>query len=1131
MYPDFSQYNQLKSILYRAETLSQNSAGHTKLGLDANKKIVSEEEFEPEAESTFSSWSLGYFDYRSVKSFDDASQSLKDAMELCCVEARAFAGMSISVIVTPKMSSEVICEESKKLVKSDWGQFQELHQSVMSLLATLGRLTPTDDKDVHTEKTLSYFKNKMLLSFNEKLKHAKNPKLFRAKINELYRTLNHLGAEDPDASCVKLTLTNRLLNGLQDLAIEPALIPPIPQETAFAERMECALDIIRAACDSFDCGLRGQQIRAYGQEAATQLEKALKGCELDEREKLILTGALDNQLTELQRRNKHLSPDNQAMDPLIRTVNAATYLIKTERDKTDSQPTSLGHEVHQLIEKTTAVSSDDLNSHLLLSEVAEQSDLLLKDKLDSLTEDETTAALSELSVELLSSLPGQSTVTQLATRQILSTAATFSPKPAVVVKKPHQDFAEHLARNISFDCFNGKTGRRHQRQWFEQLTNYLKGYPDDEHQEVVRAVIPLVETTLRSEATEAKQAALINWTDIQLALELPPTRRPKKRAQEQPLHTTVPDELPRLEAAYLPLPEPEISPVKPVRNDEVVINKLWIQINHDISDDRSGHDEQKVWFDLLNDYLQPFSQTEKDEIRMLALAQVQAQINELAEKFPAFANHQNVVDSFLLMLLTGRFQAVEATQPLSQSHLHGPQPLDFRPITQLPTPFNSSEHGELIKQLSAQIKGDLLTKGGKPQIQSVWHQALAGHLYDYPEQQHSAILSHVVESVLAQLTVKSQDHPEINASLQVVQQVLQQGLSLDFTPVEEIVLPAISPEVPVIPPHVDTTVPVSKPHRAKADPTLTVWPSFNGKQLGLQAGILFESPRHLLVGMDERGNLTFNADLTPEFELQVSRLQKSMEYFLVQQVFPAAGPSMSFDKKNRLHLPSQPGQCTVEKLQAVVAGIAGNPLAINLLAVEPPSEDVRKRFEQTEGKAMIIGCGAGYEEHQHLHPATTTFTADAYAGMLPDLHGDISTMIHTLPDKEQFSSIYFEHINGIVFSNPDQIKATLKKCHSLLKPGGILIIVSGSYHLTQTGENDIRHIMVECMSEAGFDDFKYSRHQDEVKQAFLTLDQSKDVLPQVSDAWDQVKGTDAIPVSEDAMHQMGILMVALKKKQ
>ncbi|WP_062265942.1 hypothetical protein [Endozoicomonas arenosclerae] len=1139
MNPDFSQFNQLKSIYHRAESLAQKNQGHTRLGIHTDHQIVSEDEFEPEPQSTLSSWTLGYMDYRTVKTFDDASRNLKETLESCTTAARDFSGMSVSVLLTPNMSSQAISQEGRKLVESEWGQFQDLHKSVVDFLQQLDQLTPADDQDAHTEETLNYFKNKMLISFNEKLKSVKNPRVFRSKVAALARELNHLGAPVEGGSKVRETLVNRLLNGLHDLAIEPTAIPAVPADTGLSDRMGCALEIVRATSESFDHGMRGQQIRTHAQKAAAQLEKVLKGCEIKDREKLVLLSALDGQLTELSRRNRNLALDNQAMDPLIRTINAARHLIKTETDETDSQPTSLSHDVHVLIEKSTSAPDDAID----LSEVAKQSEQFLKEKLSSLTEEETVTVLSDLTGDLLTTLPNQSPMTQRATKLVLKTAEALTPKKTeseLARKLPHQDFAETLSRKIVFDCSRGHTGRNHQRQWFESLNEYLKGYPDNEHPEVAGHVLKRAEAALRSAVTPEKQAALDNWDEVKAALELPPKARPKLAARELPVHLDTPDDLLRRE----PTPPTHLATAqgvsrKATRDDETIFTNLWAQINKDISDNRAGPDEQKVWFDLLNDYLQQFDEATRYEIFGLAQAQIQIQMNEQAERYPTFANQLETVDSALLMTLTGHFQPVPSSSTPGLSIPLEAQVLQVKPTVKPVSPIQSSDHQALVGALFRQIKGHLLTQGATPESQSQWHQALAGHLYDFDDSQRPAIVQHVVESVQAQLTVEAGEHDELKAFLPMVEEVLQQGISLDFKPVDPpahsvIRQEPVSVESTILPEHmipeaspVAPLVPTSKTKTQKAT---TEWPSFNGHQLGLQAGILFETPRHLLVGMDERGNLTFNEQLTPEVEAQIASLQKGMEAFLIQQIFPAAGPSMDYERRNRLNLPAQPEQCTVAKLQEIIGIIAGNPLAINMLTVEPPSEDVRRRFEQCEGKAMVIGCGAAHEGHKELHPAKTTFTADLNASMLPDLHGDVSTMIHMLPDKEQFSTVYFEHINGIVFSDPDQMVATLKKCHSLLKPGGIMIIVSGAYDLTKkTQQGDVRHIMVESLTAAGFNDFKYGR-QDEVKEAFRMLKQHEDVFPQITAAWDQVKGTDAIPVSEDAMHYLGIVMVALKKK-
>ncbi|MGI9278433.1 MAG: methyltransferase domain-containing protein [Endozoicomonas sp.] len=1134
MNPDFSQFNQLKNIYHRAESLAQKNQGHTRLGVHVDKQVVSEDEFTPEAQSSLSSWMLGYMDYRSVKTFDDASRNLKETLESCCTAARDFSGMSVSVLLTPNMSSQAISEEGKKLVESEWGQFQDLHKSVIEFLQQLDQLTPADDQDAHTEETLNYFKNKMLISFNEKLMRVKNPKVFRSEVAALVRELNHLGAPVEGGSKVREKLVNRLLNGLHDLAIEPTTIPAVPAETGLNDRMECALEIVRATCDSFDHGIRGQQIRAHGQKAATQLEKVLKGCEIEDREKLILQSALDHQLSELSRRNRNLAPENQAMDPLIRTINAAKHLIKTGSDEADSQPASLSDDVHVLIEKSTAKSDEILD----LSEVAKQSEQLLKEKLSSLTEEETATVLSDLTGDLLATLPNQSPMTQRATKQVLKTAETFAPKtpePSLTRKQPHQDFAETLSRKIAFDCSRGHTGRNQQRNWFESLNDYLKGYPDNEHPEVADRVLKLVETTLRYEVTPDKQAALNSWGEIKAALELPPRARPKQAAQKLPFHLDRPDDLPRRK----PTPPPTYlasaagASTKSVRNDETVITNLWTQINRDISDNRAGPEEQKGWFDSLNNYLQQFDETTRYEIFGLAQAQIQLQMNEQAERYPTFANHLDTVDAALLMTLTGHFQPVSS--PATELSIPPEaQVLQVKPTATALISIQSSDHQELVGDLFRQIKGHLLTQRASAENQSQWHQALAGHLYDFDESQRPAIVQHVVENVLVQLTVEAGEHKELKTFLPLVKEVLQQGISLDFKPVTPPTSPVVQQE-PVAVEKASTVplhrVPEASPGAPLAPSTITKmpvatteWPSFNGQQLGLQAGILFETPRHLLVGMDDRGNLTFNEQLTPDVEVQIARLQKGMEGFIVQQVLPATGASMNYERMNKLHLPPQPAQCTVAKLQEIVGIIAGNPLAINMLAVEPLSEDVRKRFDQCEGKIMVIGCGSGYEQHKHLHPEKTTFTTDINAGMLPDLHGDVTPMLHMLPDKEHFSVIYFEQVTGTVFSDPDKIKATLKKCHRLLKPGGMVILTSGAGAITKTIKDlDIRYTFVECLTDAGFDNFKYT-HNSQTKQAFKLIDPDKPITPQIPASWQAMKSLEFIPERELG----GINIVAYK---
>ena len=481
-----------------------------------------------------------------------------------------------------------------------------------------------------------------------------------------------------------------------------------------------------------------------------------------------------------------------------------------------------------------------------------------------------------------------------------------------------------------------------------------------------------------------------------------------------------------------------------------------------------------------------------------------------------------------------------------------------------PTP---SFFDRVVTDVYDSISRDLYFLKTDIRSQQAWFQKLTSHLERIPVQEREGFTRAVMSQTDQWLRAEAQQHPQFLQHAGLVQAVLQNCASGYFIPVEPVEMhrselpppqhraeepstlreesprasakatapehltterprpsPAVEPQPRVSEPGLDQ--PLLSLNLAPESLEISIWPTLDGRKLLEQSRMLSFMPDDDAVGMDIHGNLVFEP-YSQQMQPHIQRLQENLDTYLLHHLFPIAGDTMPDDAKAALLMPAEPGRCTVKELRSRIEIMQTNPRMQELMTAEHPSEATIQRFHDCQNKAMVIGCGPGYARHKHLHPHQNTFSANIDDSALADLTGDISTTIHLLPHKPNFACIYFEHIDGTVFSDPETIKANLRKCYEMLKPGGMLNISTGSVILSTKENFDIRHIMVECLTEAGFGEFKYTNGQG-TNDAFSTVDQSRAWYDQNAVIYRQAEGFDAPPVDRNRMIDMGIQMLALK---
>lgn len=460
----------------------------------------------------------------------------------------------------------------------------------------------------------------------------------------------------------------------------------------------------------------------------------------------------------------------------------------------------------------------------------------------------------------------------------------------------------------------------------------------------------------------------------------------------------------------------------------------------------------------------------------------------------------------------------------------------FKPAAVAPPTFDKQKHWVFMETLQEHVRRDLFFHADDPIKQLAWRNELCEYLRNQPAQLHDAIVTAAYQHIEEQLQRDIPEYAFIPDYLPIIRRALESHRHQNFAPtavpaacVRDIPPPPTRPQVLPQQAMATPVVPTPQPDFVRTEPLHgeAPWPAIHGPRFISQLEILRIMPADFYVGMDEEGNLNYEAELTPAFQVQVERLQASMESYLLNCIFPAVSEFIPEYELIQFLLPANPNDCRVGELKRVVDELFSHERTAALFNTPPPSNQVKQRFADCENKAMVVGCGAGHEGHRHVHPARTSFTADINQDVLPDLVGDISDTIHMLPHKENFGVIFFECISGDVFSSPLKIKSTLKKCHELLKPEGMLILLTGSVKWSHPNVGDIRDQIVECYSNAGFKNIKYTADE-EVQQAFRAFNHNGNMQDQSAAIMANVVPVDQIPANFIEMMNMGICIVATK---
>ncbi len=235
--------------------------------------------------------------------------------------------------------------------------------------------------------------------------------------------------------------------------------------------------------------------------------------------------------------------------------------------------------------------------------------------------------------------------------------------------------------------------------------------------------------------------------------------------------------------------------------------------------------------------------------------------------------------------------------------------------------------------------------------------------------------------------------------------------------------------------------------------------------------------------------LVFSSSLESDsFREHVVRLQERTRSLLTHNILPAAGlrPKDSED----CYLPEIPEHCKVTNVRKCFEKIIRKTKGLYALDFDfRLNEEARQRLADTENGLMVIGCGPSLYKHRSLHPHAITFSIDFDSEMSADFTAYFELALHRLPDKNHFSLIVIEHIGieGCVTNNRDEI--IFKKCHQLLKPGGIFLMMTGLISRDYEPK-DVRHKLMASLITAGFNNTKVVEDANPARDTLMGITKS-----------------------------------------
>ena len=1077
--------SQLERVAAFSEARIHNTS-NLPVGLSDQQKPVDQNIMDEAGKTTWSDWgSLKYWSGWTVKpTMDTAMLNLKDQLEACATASGEFARSKVEVVLSPEMNCREVYEQTKKLIKSDWGQMQLIRQSVADFLDQLDSLRGLGDESEHTENTLNYFKDKLLKSFEAKLQNATDKMLFRRKLLELSKEHRQRGASDVHDTPFKLT--NRLLNGLIDLSAEPIDLEMMPNQKEGKDRHEeYAKFLIKSSLTMCDRGFRGNRLRAYATVAAEKLETTVQNCGQSRLGKMALITELKQTFThDIKARNKNLSEENKALDPLLNMLEALERITAGYSDSTDeltSAETSLTHALLDDPEQYIGASpQSSLSSHQLHS--IEQ----FQQQLDSLPDSEKELAVYSLNRNLLSEVDQLPTNRQGAVYETVARNSQLLSlgRPKAEPVTPEAAAVQLLLGHISMDCQLHHVSAMHGDHWRRLLVDSTARTPPAQKQAEQRRIAIELERYVFEHQYEYPEL-VHNWDFIRHQLNIPAHAK---------------EETDQVQAKPLVKPAPPLT-----RNDTELAFTLWQQISKDISRMSFSPVDSTIagWGDLLEDLKKRFPKDQHQEIHDNMWMCINFELDNHAQ-YPVFNEYRNRIEA---LFFPEKAIDISSNVPVT--------PKLPREMTEFTEDFDETIHLGFAEDLFMQIRRELILNPDRAADEaSDWHKHIHSYIKHFPPMLRPQISELIAGNVMMLLRKELTDHSHIQNFMPLVESVfLQAGAEL-FQPAQ-VNLP-------------EAAKPVEKAQATVAPVEPLEWPAIHGPNLIRQQRILIATPDHYYVGMDPYGNLVYSELSTPAFAANINRLKRSMDSYLYNVIIPAAGTSWSPEDQLQVFLPQAPDDCKVGALKHSLSRIQANAHTLRVLNTEPPTLDEQQRFNHCRNKVMVIGCGPSRREHEHVHPHATTFTADLTPEALADLTGDINSTIHQLPNTGNFSAIYFEHIDSTVFRDPVVANALLKKCYRLLQPGGLLIISTGAAGLYTREDFDIREQVVQHISGAGFDEFKYTTHEGTLT-AFGTIEHNAELQQQLPAIYDSAPVIgDTIPRNRFDMLDIGFDILAVK---
>ncbi|WP_062265939.1 hypothetical protein [Endozoicomonas arenosclerae] len=385
-------FSQLQQLAHIVQSKITSKKGHEAIGLDANHKPVDEGSFEAEPQS-YTSWATGgYWDTRSVKTFDDAAALVMPLLQQCARVANEQSRVPVTVITGRKMSAISIMDEIKKLMDSDWGRLQQVKRDVSQFMSglrqfdELGSFTLPDgavtrgleNKQTYEAETqrvdqkLATIANKASpeyktwsayrdyldnMHYQERIRlkiqrsvqghagAAKDRPAFRRALKELSndcdlgKLASQTTLEGKPRNPLSVTVSNRLLNSLGDAATDPIPLPRKTGTTTPEQSLTFARQSLSILIHNYSdkkVALRGPLLASMAEEARKNVVTALQECAAPTAVKLQMVQSLHTEFGEEFKRIQKFGITRD-FDPLVQELaglkNRWTQKARQEKEE------------------------------------------------------------------------------------------------------------------------------------------------------------------------------------------------------------------------------------------------------------------------------------------------------------------------------------------------------------------------------------------------------------------------------------------------------------------------------------------------------------------------------------------------------------------------------------------------------------------------------------------------------------------------------------------------------------------------------------------------------------------------------------------------------------------------------